>query len=94
MSQVTTVQLPTTLASEVDRLANTLNRPRDWVIEQAVARYIEDEAWQVHATAEALALYQAQIATGSAQGRDFDEAMDELEAKYRAKLAGQRCDSS
>ena len=89
MSRVTSVRLSEELASRVEGLAAALDHPKGWVIEQAVARYVEQEAWQVQAIKEAVDAYHEEKATGHVAGRDFDEVMSELDAKIRAKLPSQ-----
>lgn len=54
MAKVTTVRLNEELAEQLDALAASLDRPRSWVIEQAIARYLQEQAWQVQAIQEAL----------------------------------------
>lgn len=81
MSKVTSVRLSDELADQVNRLANALDRPKAWVIEQAVARYVEQEAWQVQAIAEAVAEYRADVLAGHVEATDHAEFMDELAAR-------------
>lgn len=85
MSKITSVHLTDELAAQIDTLAATLDRPKAWVIEQAIARYVEQETWQVHTIAQALDEYLAEAATGHVQGDDHRELMDQLEAQIRAK---------
>lgn len=84
MSKVTSIRLKDDLCEQLDQLAASLERPRAWVIEQAIARYVEEEAWQVAAISEALADYKS----GNAKLRAHDEVMDEL--AERIKAAGAR----
>ena len=44
MVKVTSLQLSEELAARLERLAVSLDRPRAWIIEQAVARYVEQES--------------------------------------------------
>lgn len=89
MSKVTSVRLSEELADQLGRLAVALDRSKAWIIEQAVTRYIEDEAWQVQAIAEAMAEYRAEAAAGHVRGRDLDDVMNDLQAKLQAKLPTQ-----
>ena len=84
-SRVTSIRLRDDLATRLDALAASLNRPRAWVIEQAIARYVDDEAWQVAAISEALAEYR----TGESAPRPHGELMEWLEAKIRARAGGE-----
>ena len=81
MSRVTSIRLSEELAGRLDQLAVALDRPRSWVIEQAIARYVEEEAWQISAITEALGVYQR----GEATLLPHDEVMARLEAKIRAR---------
>jgi predicted transcriptional regulator len=80
MTRVTSIRLSDDLAGRLDQLAATLDRPRTWLIEQAVARYVDEEAWQIAAIAEALAEYRR----GGATLSPHDELMGRLEARIRA----------
>jgi predicted transcriptional regulator len=79
MAKVTSVRLSDELASQLDQLAASLDRPRAWLIEQAIVRYVEQEAWQVAAIAEALKQYRQ----GNATVVPHDEVMSRLEARIR-----------
>jgi predicted transcriptional regulator len=59
MARVTSVRLSEQLAIRLEELAGALDRPRSWVIEQAIARYVGEQAWQVTAISSALDEYQA-----------------------------------
>jgi predicted transcriptional regulator len=80
MARVTSVRLSDELAVRLDALAASVDRPRAWLIEQAIARYVEEEAWQVAAVTEALVEYQ----DGGATLHDHDDVMGRLEARIRA----------
>ncbi len=45
--KVTTVRLDDDALSRVDDLAKAMNRPRNWVFQQAVERYLDYEQWFV-----------------------------------------------
>jgi predicted transcriptional regulator len=79
MAKVTSVRLSDELAGQLDRLAASVDRPRAWLIEQAIARYVEEEAWQIAAITEALDEYRQ----GKASVRPHDEVMRRMEAKMR-----------
>ena len=81
MGKVTSVRLSDELAARLDQLAASLDRPRAWVIEQALARYVDEEAWQVQAVADALAAYER----GGTSVRSHSEVMQRLEARLRAQ---------
>ena len=79
MTKVTSVRLGDDLAARLDRLAASLDRPKAWLIEQAIARYVEQEAWQLEAIAEALTEYRQ----GKCTVRPHDQVMARLEARIR-----------
>ncbi|MCR4379299.1 MAG: ribbon-helix-helix protein, CopG family [Rhodospirillales bacterium] len=39
------VRVPEELADRVSALADALDRPKSWVVEQALAAYVEHETW-------------------------------------------------
>jgi predicted transcriptional regulator len=79
MTRITSSRLGDDLAARLDRLAASLDRPKAWVIEQAIARYVEQEAWQVEAIAEALTEYRQ----GTSTVRPHNQVMSQLEARIR-----------
>lgn len=83
MARVTSVRSPDELAAQLDSLAETLDRPRAWLIEQAVARYVEQEAWEVQAIAEALEEYRA----GKSVLQPHAAVMERLEATIRERMS-------
>jgi len=52
---VLTASVPLELAEKVDEIATRLDRPRGWVVEQALAEWIEREALRRQWTLEGLA---------------------------------------
>lgn len=50
-----TAQVPTPLAERVDELAARLDRSRGWVVEQALAAYVNRESERYRMTLEAMA---------------------------------------
>jgi predicted transcriptional regulator len=81
MTKPTSVRLPDELAARLDKLAASIDRPKSWVIEQAIARYVAEESWQVQAIAEAFAEYQQ----GKATLHPHDDVMGRLEQRIRDK---------
>jgi predicted transcriptional regulator len=74
-------RVPEVLRDQVDALAEALDRDRAWVIEQAVKRYLEDEA-------QFIAAVRAGIADADA-GRvismeEMETRLDVIDAKYEA----------
>jgi predicted transcriptional regulator len=54
MPKPSSIRLPDELLVRVDKLAAALERPRTWVIERAIAAYLDDQEWQVAKIREAL----------------------------------------
>jgi predicted transcriptional regulator len=54
MRKPSSIRLPDQLSERVDKLASALERPRSWVIERAIAAYLDDQEWQVARIREAL----------------------------------------
>ena len=52
--RVVTAHVPVSLAREVDRIADRLERPRGWVGKEALLRYVELERKRHELTREAL----------------------------------------
>jgi predicted transcriptional regulator len=74
MTRTTSVRLSEELFRRLDELSSAVDRPRAWLIEQAIARYLSEEAWQVAAIAEALEEYRS----GNAALIPQDQVMEEL----------------
>ena len=51
MSNVLTIELDDVFASKLDALARALDRPKSWLIEQAITNYVEEQSWEVEAIA-------------------------------------------
>jgi predicted transcriptional regulator len=83
MPRVTSIRLSDDLAARLDELATALDRPRAWLIDQAIARYVDEEAWQVVAISEALADFQ----TGGAILNPHDEVMKRMEERIRLRTS-------
>jgi predicted transcriptional regulator len=83
MARVTSVRISDELAAQLDQLAVSLHRPKAWIIAQAIARYVDEEAGQVQAISEALGEYRR----GEAITSPHDEVMARLEATIRERTA-------
>ena len=77
MTQLTSIELSDELTSRLDRLAVALDRPRTWLIEQAIERFVEQQAEEMAAITEALSSYRA----GTASLRPHDDVRRRLESK-------------
>ena len=83
MIQVTSIRLTEDMVEKLNHLAAAIDRPRSWLIEQAIARYVDEEAWQVAAISEAVASYRA----GTMKLVAHDDVMRRLDEKISARLA-------
>lgn len=45
MQSVTTVRFDPEVRKQLDKLAERMDRPRAWIIKEAVAQYLERKAW-------------------------------------------------
>jgi len=54
-TRVVTAHLPTELAEQLDDLAERLDRPKGWVVKEAIASYVAFEEKRHRLTMEALA---------------------------------------
>lgn len=54
-TRVVTAHLPLPLAEQLDALAERLERPKGWVVRQALAAYVEEEERRRQLTLQALA---------------------------------------
>jgi predicted transcriptional regulator len=54
-TRVVTAHIPIELAEQVDRLATRLNRPRGWIVKQALASWVAFEEKRYQLTHEGLA---------------------------------------
>ncbi len=82
MTKTTSVRLEEDLANKLDALAASMDRPKAWLIEQAIKSYVDEQAWQVQAIREAMEEYRS----GKAESVPHEEVKERLEAKIRAKM--------
>jgi len=75
MQPVTTVRLEPEMRAQLDKMAEQMDRPRAWIIKEAVAQYLERETW-----------FRAAVQQGmddAEAGRLIDH--DEIAARLKAK---------
>jgi predicted transcriptional regulator len=84
ISKVTSVRLTDDAAEKLDRLAASPDRPKAWLIEQAIDSYLEEQSWQIAAIEETLAEYGSGTATPIPH-EEVEARMEEL-----LRLAEQR----
>ncbi len=54
-TRVITAHVPLPLAKKIDKMAEQMDRPRGWIIKQALAQWIDDEEYKYQGTLKALA---------------------------------------
>jgi len=82
MSKLTSVWLEDEVAERLDKLATALDRPRTWVIAEAVARYVDQETWEIEAIAEARRRYES----GEAKTYSHEEVFSVVEELIRSRI--------
>jgi predicted transcriptional regulator len=62
--KATTVRIEDDMLERIDTLAQTMSRPRSWVIKEAISRFVEYEEWFVKEVKDGLKeVEQGDIAT-------------------------------
>jgi predicted transcriptional regulator len=56
-------RVPAELAKQIEELAEATHRKRSWIVQEALRRYVQEQAWQVRAIQEALHDYRSGDAT-------------------------------
>ena len=80
-----TVRLDEDTLRQIDDLANAMDRPRSWVVTDALARYLEEERLWLEQIREGI----AQLDRG--EGIPHEQVMDEMRRKiasHRRKATG------
>ncbi len=85
MPKIIFIYLEDELAAKLDALAASMERPKSWVIEQAIINYVDEQSWQVEAVREALQDYRSGTAILVPHKQVMQE-IEELETKIRAAL--------
>jgi predicted transcriptional regulator len=74
-TRVVTAHLPTDLAEKLDDLAERLDRPKGWIVKEAVASYVALEEKRRQLTLEALADVDAERTVDHAQIEAWAEGL-------------------
>ena len=83
MPKTTSVRLDEELANKLEALAVSMDRPKAWLIEQAIKSYVEEQSWQVQAIREAMEAYHS----GKAALVPHEQVMEQLDARIKAKMS-------
>lgn len=85
MARITSIRLEDETTEQLDALARSMDRPKAWLIDQAIKSYIAEQSWQVAAIKEALEDYRS----GGAELEPHEAVMEEmiaLEKEIRAEM--------
>lgn len=82
MTKMTSFYLDNKLSSKLEALAALMECPKDWLIEQAIRHYVDEQGRQAQAVQEAV----AELDSGSAILIPHDEVMSRFERKLSRKL--------
>ncbi len=78
MSNIT-IRTTEEISIRLSQLAKVMERPRNWVIEDALRQYISEQAWQIEG------IQQAQKSLENGKGKDFEVVADNLRTKIKRK---------
>ena len=79
-SSTITIRTDPEVAEQITTLAKAMERSRKWVIEEALKRYIQEQAWQVEGIRDAMA------ALDRGEGITHDDVMAEMDNLIEAKI--------
>lgn len=77
-----TVRAESNLVNQLDHLADTLDRSRNYLVNQALKEYLEQHAWQIEKIAKGIA------AADRGELVDHDVVMKEMEELIDSKAQG------
>lgn len=77
-----TVRAESNLVTQLDHLADTLDRSRNYLVNQALKEYLEQHAWQIEKISQGI--------TAADRGElvDHDAVMKEMEELIESKVQG------
>ena len=77
-----TVRAESNLVNQLDHLADTLDRSRNYLVNQALKEYLEQHAWQIEKIGQGIA------AADRGELVDHDVVMKEMEELIESKAQG------
>ena len=83
MTKITSFRLDDDLAGQLETLATSMDRPKSWLIEQAVRSYVHEQSWQVQAIQDAV----DELDGGQVPLVPHEDVMKRMEQKLTAKLS-------
>lgn len=75
-----TIRTDPEIAEKITALAKAMNRSRNWVIEDALRRYIEEQAWQVEGIREAM------VSLDRREGIAHEDVMREMDTLIEEQI--------
>jgi len=75
-TKVLTAHVPLPLAAKVDELAARLERPRGWIVKQALALWVDQEEQRRQLTLDALADVDSGRVVGHASVQEWADSLD------------------
>jgi predicted transcriptional regulator len=76
------IRVPQELREEIDRIAASLDRSRNYIVTEALEQYLDVQRWQVELIQERL----AEAESGNATFIPHEEVMNRQEKRLREKL--------
>ena len=74
-----TIRTNDEIAEKIGSLARAMDRPRNWVIEDALRQYLAEQAWQIEG------IKQAQSSLAQNGGIKFDTVIKKLRSRIKRK---------
>ncbi len=74
-----TIRTDDEIAKQIAELARAMDRPKNWVIEDALKQYLAEQSWQIEG------IKQAQSSLSNAAGVAFEPVINKLRKKIRRK---------
>lgn len=72
-----TIRTDEDTADKIKSLAEAMDRPRNWIIEDALKQYIADQSWQIEG------IKQAQRSLQDGKGTSFDSTVKKLRTRIK-----------
>ncbi|MGH8625220.1 MAG: CopG family ribbon-helix-helix protein [Gammaproteobacteria bacterium] len=79
-STTITIRTDSEIAEKITALAQAMDRSRNWVIEEALRQYVENQVWQIEGIKQAMA------ALDRGEGIPHEEIMAEMDSLIDEKI--------
>ena len=74
-----TIRTDDEIVEKIGSLANAMERPKNWVIEDALKQYLAEQAWQIEG------INQAQTSLSENGGISFDTVIKKIRSRIKRK---------